>query len=122
MTVYGACVARIVLGATTALFASGAFTQSPTGSAARGGKAYVDKMCYTCHGYSGQGGDRGTGPRIAPDVWPYDAFAQQVRRPRADMPRYPPAMVSDQELADMYAFLASIAPGPKAKDIPLLRD
>lgn len=115
-------VTRIALATTAALVASGAFTQSLTGSAERGSKAYVDKMCYTCHGYSGQGGDRGTGPRIAPDVWPYAAFAQQVRRPRADMPRYPQSVVSDQELADMHVFLASVPPPPKAKDIPLLRD
>ena len=104
------------------LLASAAFAQTPQTSAERGNTAYVAKMCYTCHGYSGQGGDRGTGPRIAPDVWPYPAFAEQVRRPRAEMPRYPANMVSDQELADMHAFLASQKTGPRAKDIPLLRD
>ena len=62
------------------------------------------------------------GTALAPDVWPYPAFAEQVRRPRAEMPRYPANMVSDQELADIHAFLASQKTGPRAKDIPLLRD
>ena len=110
------------LSVAAALLSSVAFAQTPPASAERGGAAYVAKMCYTCHGYSGQGGDRGTGPRIAPDVWPYPAFAEQVRRPRAEMPRYPANMVSDQELADIHAFLASQNAGPRAKDVPLLRD
>ena len=104
------------------LLSSASFAQMPQASTERGGTAYVARMCYTCHGYSGQGGDRGTGPRIAPDVWPYPAFAEQVRRPRSEMPRYPANMVSDQELADIHAFLASQKTGPRAKDIPLLRD
>ena len=113
---------RLAIAAAAALLASGAVAQTPPDSVERGGSAYVAKMCYTCHGYAGQGGDRGTGPRIAPDVWPYPAFAEQVRRPRAEMPRYPANIVSDQELADMRAFLSSQKPGPRAKDIPLLRD
>lgn len=88
----------------------------------RGSRLYVEKMCYTCHGYAGQGGERGAGPRIAPDVWPLEAFVQQTRRPRQDMPRYPAQFVSDQELADMHAWLSTIKPGPKARDIPSLRE
>ncbi len=36
------------------------------------------------------------------------------------MPAYRQPFLSDQELADMYAYLASIKPSPAAKDIPLL--
>ncbi len=96
--------------------------QTSAASAERGSKVYIEKMCYTCHGYSGQGGERGAGPRIAPDVWPLEAFVQQTRRPRQDMPRYPAQFVSDQELADMHAWLSAIKPGPKVQDIPLLRE
>ena len=63
----------------------------------------MKNMCYTCHGTVGQGGDRGSGPRIAYDVWPWEGFAHQVRRPREAMPRYPVEYVSDQDLADIYA-------------------
>ena len=45
----------------------------------------MEKMCYTCHGTMGQGGERGSGPQIAPSEWPLEAFAQQVRHPRQDM-------------------------------------
>jgi cytochrome c553 len=99
-----------------------AAAQAPAGDAARGKALYMKNMCYTCHGTAGQGGDRGSGPRIAFDVWPWDAFAQQVRRPRQTMPRYDAMHLSDAALADIHAYLASMKPGPKAKDIPLLRD
>jgi mono/diheme cytochrome c family protein len=99
-----------------------AFAQAPSGDVTRGKAAYTKHMCYTCHGSAGQGGDRGSGPRIAYDVWPYEGFVQQVRRPREQMPRYPKELVSDQDLADIYAYVTSFKKGPKASDIPLLRD
>ena len=105
-----------------AAFAVAAHAQAPGGDAARGKALYMKNMCYTCHGSVGQGGDRGSGPRIAYDVWPWEAFAQQVRRPREGMPRYTKEHVSDQDLADIYAYVASFRKGPKAGDIPLLRD
>ena len=96
--------------------------QAPAGDAARGKAAYMKQGCYTCHGTAGQGGDRGSGPRIAYDVSPWEAFAQAVRRPRESMPRYPAEHLSDTELADIYAYLAGQKRGPKASEIPLLRD
>jgi len=105
-----------------ALAAASAFAQTETASAERGAKLYVEKMCYTCHGYAGQGGERGAGPTLTPGLWPYPAFAQQVRHPRQDMPRYSSRFVSDGEVNDIHAYLASIKPGPAAKDIVPLRD
>lgn len=95
---------------------------APPGEAARGKAAYMKNMCHTCHGTAGQGGDRGSGPRIAYDVWPYEAFAQQTRRPRASMPRYPKEFLSDQDMADIYAYVSSFKRGPKAGEIPLLKE
>ena len=109
------CVATVLLAATLA-----AQAQAPAGSAERGYKLYMEKMCYTCHGTVGQGGERGAGPQISPTKWPYEAFAQQVRHPRQDMPRYPAKFVTDQELADIYAYVASIKPWRPAKEIDLL--
>ena len=100
----------------------GAQAAQPQGDAARGKAAYMKNMCYTCHGTSGQGGDRGSGPRLAPGLFPWEGFEQQIRHPRAVMPRYSQQFVSDQDLADMYAYLASMKAGPAAKDIPLLRE
>jgi len=90
--------------------------------AARGKTLFMKNMCYTCHGTAGQGGVRGSGPRIAYDVWPREAFEKQVRQPAGSMPRYAKEFVSDAELADIYAYVASVKRGPKASDIPLLRD
>jgi mono/diheme cytochrome c family protein len=109
--------------AAIAAFAWGvAAAQAPGGDAARGKAAFMKQGCYACHGTIGQGGDRGSGPRIAFDVWPWEGFAQQVRRPREQMPRYPAEHLPDAELADIYAYVSSQKRGPRAKDIPLLRD
>ena len=108
--------------AIAACAALGAFADAPKGDAARGKALFTKNMCYTCHGSVGQGGDRGSGPRIAYDVWPWEAFSQQVRRPREGMPRYTKEHVSDQELADIYAYVSSFRKGPKASEIPLLKD
>jgi mono/diheme cytochrome c family protein len=95
---------------------------APPGSAERGKKVYMDQLCYTCHGTVGQGGDRGSGPKIYPNPFPYSAFAMQVRKPRQVMPPYSDKHVSDQDLADMYHYLFSTKPSPAAKDVPLLKN
>jgi mono/diheme cytochrome c family protein len=92
------------------------------GSAERGRKVYQEKWCHSCHGTMGQGGERGAGPKLAPNPFPYEAFAFQTRRPRSSMPRYPVEFLSDQEMADIYAYVSSIKPGRAAKDIPQLRE
>jgi mono/diheme cytochrome c family protein len=79
---------------------------------------YTSIGCYACHGTLGQGAS--TGPRLAPNPIPFAAFQQQVRQPRQDMPRYAPQFLSDQDLADIYAYLQSIPAGPPATSIPLL--
>lgn len=100
-----------------------AFAQDvPAGNASRGEKAYMHHLCYTCHGTVGQGGERGAGPKLAPPVWPYPAFAQQTRKPRQVMIPYSEKTLPTQDLADIHAYLAAIKPGPAAKDFPLLKD
>lgn len=95
---------------------------APAGSVERGKKLYMQQLCHTCHGTLGQGGDRGSGPRIYPNPYPFQAFVVQVRKPRQTMPPYSEKNVSDQDLADMYHYLFSNKPSPAAKDIPLLKD
>jgi len=111
---------------TTALLAFAVSTvsaqeQTPAGSAQRGHQAYMKYMCYTCHGTIGQGADRGAGPKLAPGLLPYPAFALQTRTPRLDMPAYRQQFLNDQELADIYAYLGTVKASPAAKDIPLLK-
>ena len=113
---------RAVLAIVAALACATSLAQAPAGDVPRGQAAYMKDMCYTCHGTAGQGGDRGSGPRIAPDLWPWEAFAQQTRRPRESMPRYAKERLPDVELADIHAYLATMKRGAKAADVPLLRD
>jgi mono/diheme cytochrome c family protein len=99
-----------------------AHADTPAGDAAHGKALFMKNMCYTCHGTAGQGGDRGSGPRIAYDVWPWEGFVQQVRHPREQMPRYDAKYVSDRDLADIYAYVSSMKRGAKAAEIPLLKE
>ena len=93
---------------------------APAGTAERGKKAYMEHLCYTCHGTVGQGGERGAGPKIAPNPFPWVAFAQQTRKPRSVMIPYSEKTLPEQDLADIYAYILTIKPGPAAKDVPLL--
>jgi mono/diheme cytochrome c family protein len=43
-----------------------------------------------------------------------------VRQPTGEMPPYTKKVVTDQELADIYAYLQSIPQPPPAKSIPIL--
>src|SRR5579884_1053536 len=70
-------------------------------------------------GYEGQGASS-TGPRIAPNPIAFNRFEQQVYEPRDLMPRYPREYVSEQDLADIYAYLQSIPAPPDPAQIPLL--
>jgi mono/diheme cytochrome c family protein len=115
-------VKKMLIALGVACAAIQAQAQAPAGDVARGKAAYMKNMCHTCHGTAGQGGDRGSGPRIAYDVWPWEGFAQQVRHPREAMPRYDAKQLSDKDLVDIYAYVASMKRGAKAAEIPLLRD
>ncbi|MDB5761919.1 MAG: hypothetical protein JWQ21_914 [Herminiimonas sp.] len=103
-------------------FANAADPNAPAGSAERGKQLFIKNTCISCHGTLGQGGERGAGPRLAPNPFPFVAVQMQLRQPRGEMPRYPVEFVSDQDLADIYAYLSSIPAGPAAKDIPLLKN
>jgi len=111
---------KIVL-ALAVLFASPALAQEPSGSAERGHNWYVKYQCYTCHGTVGQGGERGAGPKLAPNPFPWAGFEMQVRTPRQDMPAYRKEHLSDQELADIYAYVRSVKPPAAAANTPLLK-
>lgn len=87
-------------------------------SAENGKRLFVRDGCYECHGYAGQGGIAGA--RIAPPVLNAQAIARYIRRPAGAMPGFSDKVISDQEVADIYAYLKTI-PAPKpVKDIPLL--
>jgi mono/diheme cytochrome c family protein len=95
-------------------------TDAPAGNAENGKKIFNKNGCYECHGREGQGSVM-TGPRIAPDPVPFDVLSRYVRKPTGEMPPYTAKVVSDQDLADIYAFLQSRPHPPAAKAIPLLK-
>ena len=93
---------------------------APAGNAESGKRIFAKNGCYECHGREGQGSNM-TGPRIAPDPVPFDVLARYVRKPTGEMPPYTAKVVSDQELADIYAFLQSRPHPVAAKNNPLLK-
>jgi ubiquinol-cytochrome c reductase cytochrome c subunit len=93
----------------------------PPGSAANGERIYLADGCDLCHGTVGQGG-RGTGPHLAPSPLPYEAFAGQVRHPANAMPPYTTIVLSDRDLADIYAYLLTIPPLVDPKSAAILHN
>ena len=89
------------------------------GDAKNGKRLYKNYGCYQCHGYEGQGA-QSTGPRLGPDPIPFSEFAAYLRGPRGEMPPYTAKVVSDQDMADIYAFLKSLPHPPDARSISLL--
>jgi mono/diheme cytochrome c family protein len=92
---------------------------APAGNVAHGKKLMLDYGCADCHGTSGEGGGN-AGPKLTPSPLPFNLFAHQLRAPRARMPVYTPKTTSDQDVADLYAYIRSIPKPLDAKDIPLL--
>ena len=91
------------------------------GDAERGAALFTDYTCYGCHGYTGE---TGRGPRLNPPRLRQAQFIGYLRNPPnpRQMPPYRQAEVSDQKLADIYAFLESLtSASPDAEDIPVLR-
>ena len=103
------------------LLVSGLFCASlalAAGSAEKGKSAYVKHGCWQCHGFVGQGGV--TGPKLAPNPIPPEAFSAFVRFSAGGMPPYQKTILSDEDLADIHAYLQSQSKAPDYKSIPLL--
>jgi mono/diheme cytochrome c family protein len=101
------------------LSAGAALAQTaPQGDAVRGKKIYVAQSCYACHGYQGQGSNAGS--KVAPNPLPFAGFARQLRQPRDRMPPYSQTITSDQDVADIYAYLLTVPKAKSVAEIPLL--
>ena len=87
-------------------------------SAEKGKAAYVKHGCWQCHGFVGQGAV--TGPKLAPNPMPLPALSAIVRFTTGAMPPYQKAILSDEDLADIHAWLQSLPKAPDYKSIPLL--
>jgi mono/diheme cytochrome c family protein len=60
------------------------------------------------------------GKRLAPDPLPWDTFSVFVRSTKRSMPPFSEKILSDGDLADIYAYLQSIPKPPDANSLPLL--
>jgi len=89
------------------------------GDATSGAKLFVDRACWQCHGLAAQGGGI-AGPRLAGRVQVWAAFAAYVRRPTEEMIPYTPNVLSDAELADIFAWLRALPPPPAVDSLPVL--
>jgi len=91
-------------------------------SAEHGKAAYMKHGCWQCHGTVGQGSIMTSGgTRLAPDPMPWEAFSAFVRSSNRSMPSFSATILSDNDLADIYAYLQSIPKPPDPDSIPLLK-
>jgi mono/diheme cytochrome c family protein len=87
-----------------------------TGDASKGKELYAKYSCYACHGYDGHGG---AGARLVPLAMTVTRFTAYVHNPRR-MPPYTDKVLSDAQLADLFAYIKSLPVSPSADQIPLL--
>ena len=94
--------------------ASGADVMSPLahtlahGDATRGAQDFTIHSCMQCHGVGGEGG--GIGPRligVSTSLEPEQIY-DFIKHPRAPMPDF---QLSDDEIADLVAYVDSLTPG-----------
>ncbi len=93
---------------------------SPSGNAANGKKLFMSDGCFECHGTVGQGSTSTGGARIGPPTISFEAMVQYIHHPSGQMPPYTSKVISDQNLADIYAYLRSQPQPPPTKNIPVL--
>lgn len=94
-------------------------TAAQAASADHGKSLFIQKGCWECHGTQGQGAV--TGPRLAPDPIPLEAISNFVRNSDGPMPPYRREILSDSDLADIYAYLQSVPQPVEPKATPLLQ-
>jgi mono/diheme cytochrome c family protein len=114
---------RMIILATFALvcLAATAFAQTKTGDVENGKRLFMRNGCYQCHGTVGQGGQAGA--RLAQIKLPLNGFIAFVRNPPpSNMPPYRAKVMSDQELADVYAHIKTFPEPVPIKNIAILNE
>ncbi|MCX7668453.1 MAG: cytochrome c [Anaerolineae bacterium] len=76
-----------------------------TGDPVKGKAAWEAANCKSCHGANGEG--KFAGPRAGDGKTAAD-WIKQVRTPRANMPAYSVAQISDATLTDMWAYMQTL--------------
>jgi ubiquinol-cytochrome c reductase cytochrome c subunit len=96
-------------------------SQESKASLENGKRVYLSHGCYQCHGTVGQGGV--AGPRLAQPKRPLADFVAFVRKPPpGNMPPYRARVMSDAELADVYAYTKTFPEPAPAGSIAILKD
>jgi mono/diheme cytochrome c family protein len=82
-----------------------------------------DQPCKNPPPRLGQGGAyNGPAPVLAKTEMPFDGFKGQLCQPAQDMPAYSEAVMSDQQIADIDAFVQSLPSRRDPKSIAILND
>ena len=98
-------------------------TSAQAADAAKGKAAFIQHGCWQCHDFAAEGSVATSNGRvIARTALPLDAFKSFVRTTDGAMPPYRPAVLRDDELDDIYAYLQSLPQPKAASDIPLLNN
>jgi mono/diheme cytochrome c family protein len=112
---------RVVLAAVAAGAVALASGSAFAADAAKGKAAFMKYGCWQCHGTEGQGSAiTSAGKVLAPDPLPLESFSAFVRTTNRAMPPYSEAILPNEDLADMHAYLSTIPKPKDAKNIPLL--
>ncbi len=78
----------------------------PTGKATNGKRWYSMHNCFACHG---KNGNDGKGPKITGLNMSYRNFVKRLRHAEtAIMPEFPEEKISDQDAADILAWLQGV--------------
>ncbi|MBI2862222.1 MAG: cytochrome c [Chloroflexi bacterium] len=90
-------------------------TVAPTKGNAAAGQAVFQTSCNACHPGGGQGvGPALQGPAFASKYPTDDAISKVVRQGMGVMPAFSPDRLSDQQLADVIAYVRSLSSGTEA--------
>src|SRR5438093_13759686 len=87
---------------------------APRGDAQNGKTLFMKYGCYECHGREGQASNA-TGPRLDQNPITHTRFVAYIRKPCGEMPPYTTKNLSDQQTAQICAFLRSL-PKPAAEE------
>jgi ubiquinol-cytochrome c reductase cytochrome c subunit len=109
------------LAALAAGLAFGSSAALAAGDAAKGKQNFMKYGCWQCHGTMGQGSPV-TGPKLAPDPLPFEAMSAFIRNSNRAMPPYREAVLPNQDLEDIHAYLSSVPKAADYKTIPLLAE
>ena len=116
-------IRNITLALLLATAAGVALAAQASGDAAKGKQIFTTQGCSYCHGTVGQGGGGRTGGlRLANMGIAYPAFLEQLRHPRDEMPPYVESVLPDRDVADVFAYIASLPAPPDASTIPILNN